>query len=985
MRKLLFSVLCLGLGGLLGCDCGDDDTPDGDGGTTDAPPADAGPSCDFAVTTLGAGGEGSPPPDGLGGEGDLEIRSDVLRAVFSAVDRPVGVAASGGTLMDLHLLGQDDHLNELSQLGGVSQGVQVAYTEVEVVEQEPTHVVVEVRGHVAPQPAGEGETPSVTPDPGTDIAVVTRYEFRCGEQRVWIDTTITNTSEVEYVTDPAFAVMDVMLWGDNSLIPFCPARGQGDECAPFDISNPLPGLVESAYIGSTGSVLGTPGTFAFYIDDPTTDTFIGVHDPQVSAFGFPVLFGNETLYPDDTRSLRRVMVVGDGADAASATDIALDALAQEGILEVGTVTGTVTPADGGSFSSDPYSRPLVVLATPGAGDPTDPEAWTPVTMVRVGEDGSFSARVPAGAISWELRSRGAPPKRGEGGDVAAGATLDLGEIAEDPLPLLEVEVRDITSGTASPLPARVVIVGADGTESPRLGPSFGGSPARNVVLTDGMGDAAVRVPPGTYDVYVTHGPWYTIVRERITVDSGTDATVSAELQSLDVIPEGFLTADFHVHSGASYDSSLPIDDRVRAFLAEGVDAIVSTEHDVIFDYAPALAAVEETVPLEWQGRLRTFVGLESTGTIPQADFPHTTGHHNAFPLEVVDGAHKNGAPSDEYVDVATLYERLRALPSPVSAPLVQLNHPRSNRYGRVWIGYFDSCGFDPTSALDEDGPCFAATGPMGTRPWDFDAMEVVNGPSDPASFILMKRDWYALLRQAPDDQLPIGTANGDSHRLTATAGYPVTVLRTDTALAAFDDAALATTVEGGAAAGSLGVFVWATAQETGGSGDPVEPGRTPLTATSGDVTLTVRLAAAPWIPVDELRVLVNGEVVERLSVADGDWTEPVDPFGTDGVVRYEGTVDVTVGADAFVTVEAGFSVPTVADLDGDGVVDATDNDGDGDIDMDDLDAGGIVTPAAPELLSAVVPGALPIAFTNPIYVDRDGDGAYTPVGTPLPE
>ena len=86
----------------------------------------------------------------------------------------------------------------------------------------------------------------------------------------------------------------------------------------------------------------------------------------------------------------------------------------------------------------------------------------------------------------------------------------------------------------------------------------------------------------------------------------------------------------------------------------------------------------------------------------------TIGHHNVFPLTPQPGEHAGGAVADEHLDLAELYERLYALPSPVERPLVQLNHCRSTRYGSVWLGYLDSCNYDPTLPLDEASPCFAA-------------------------------------------------------------------------------------------------------------------------------------------------------------------------------------------------------------------------------------------------------------------------------------
>jgi len=955
--------------------CGDDDNDAGtDAGT------DAGPLCVTASIITGST-ESAPPPDGIAGNMDLAVENGVIRAVFSAIDRPVGVAASGGTLMDLHFIGQSDHMNEFSQLAGVAQALQVAYTSLEVAESEVDRLVVEARGHVSPQPPGEGESPAVTPDPGTDLEYVTRYEIRCGEPIVRVASTLTNVGTATYDTGEAFAIMDVMFWGTRSLIPFCPARGQGDRCNPFDIDNPLAGLVDSRWIGATGSLVGDPGTFAFYIDDIEMDSFVGVHDPQVSAFGY-FMTGNGTMAPGDTRTLRRGITMGQNADAASAIDVALDQLAQNGLVEVGTVTGTVRASAGDALSADPYRRPMVMLATPPrSGSPTDPTQWTPATLARVAEDGTFSARVPAGRIAWELRVPGRDPVRGDGGMVEAGGSLDLGNLDVSPAAEVAVHVRDNTSGTPTSLPARVIFAGADGASDPVLGSRFGGSPTGSWVYTDGEGDAAVRLPPGTYDVWATHGPYYTIARQRVVV-AADDQEVTLELSALPVIPAGFITADFHVHSAASFDSSLPITDRVQAFLAEGVDAIVATEHDVIFDYAPALATIESTLPVTWRGRLRTFVGLESTTSLPYAEFPHSIGHHNAFPLMVIPGAHKNGAPQDEYMDPAMLYEQLRALPSPVGQPLVQLNHPRSSRYGSLWIGYFDACGFDPTMPFDAMGPCFRYTGSMGTRPWDFDAMEIING-KQPVDFINMSRDWYAILRNAPGGRLPMGTANSDSHELVVNqAAYPVTVLASDLALDALDDAALVALVESASGAGSLGVFAWATAHAEGTT-TSVAPGHTPLAASSGRVLLDVRVAAAPWIPVEEVRVRVNGEVVQRLGSAD--LVTPTDPFGTADVVRYEGVVDLTgtpLTADSFITVEAGFALPRVGDLDGDGVIDATDNDGDGDVDADDMTDGIRLSDPTPEL-AVIAPRALPMAFTNPIFVDVDGDGMYTAPGTPL--
>lgn len=948
-----------------------DAEPDGGDGSVDGM-VDAGGPC-VTVRTIEGATASAPGPDGIAGNMDLEVQNGLLRTVFNAVDRPAFLAASGGHIVDFHYLGESDHFQELSQLGGPAQSLQVAYTELTIAEQDDNRVVIRASGHVMPQPNDDG-TSSLDPDPGTGLTMITDYEIVCDDPRVRIDSTLENTTSDLFVISNGFGVLDFFVWGGSSALPFCPVTGMGDECLEFSSESPLATLVRSGYVGSTGSLVGDPASFAYY--PVSFDVITGVHGQQLSTFG-DFAIGIGLLMAGDVKRYERVLVAGHESDVASAVDIVLDDLAALGRGDVGTVTGSVAVPDGETLSADRHERPTIVFAVPPeTGDATDPTTWQPATIARVQADGTFSARVPAGKISYEIRAPGRVPQRGTAPDVGADATVDLGALALAATPVLNVSVSDGTSG----IPSRIVVVGTGGTATPSFGSPFGPSPAGNTAHTDGDGMVSLNIPVGTYDVYATHGMNYSVARQAVTIDA-TGADVNFSITELDVIGAGFITADFHVHSAASFDSSVPIGDRVLSFLAEGVQAIVATEHDVVFDYGPAAAALDASMPATWQGRVRTFVGLESTAFVPYADFPHTIGHTNAFPLDVVAGAHKNGAPQDEFQAPGTLFETLRGLASPVT-PLLQLNHGRSTRNGSIWLGYFDSCGFDPTMAFDETHSCFAATGPGGTRAWDIDATEVING-KDPFNFINMQRDWLALLRTAPNGRLPVATANSDSHRLVSEeAGYPLNFLRSDVALDALDDAALVAEIEDGGVAGGLGVFVWFEVCQADGSGC-VAPGRTPLAATPGDdLQIKVRVAAPPWVPVEEVRVRMGGTVVATLSGAD--LATPTDPFGTADTVRYDDTIVVPcVAGDSFVTVDAGFALPRVGDLDGDGVAETTDNDGDGDVDADDAAIGGIVVADPSGVLSIIVPGARAMGFANPVLIDSDGTAGYDATGTPL--
>ena len=151
----------------------------------------------------------------------------------------------------------------------------------------------------------------------------------------------------------------------------------------------------------------------------------------------------------------------------------------------------------------------------------------------------------------------------------------------------------------------------------------------------------------------------------------------------------------------------------------------------------------------------------------------------------------------------------------------------------------------------------------------------------------------------------------------------------------------------------------------------------------------VRVSAAPWIPVREVRIVVNGGVARRIELAESR-PRPLERL------RASLPLDELLPAgtrDAWLLVEAGEPLPLAADLDGDGIPDTGDNDGDGVVDRRDVapgdDVGPLGIPPAPAdaadpgfEFAAVSAGGLPQAFTNPFLLDRDGDGRFEGPGLP---
>jgi hypothetical protein len=168
-------------------------------------------------------------------------------------------------------------------------------------------------------------------------------------------------------------------------------------------------------------------------------------------------------------------------------------------------------------------------------------------------------------------------------------------------------------------------------------------------------------------------------------------------------------------------------------------------------------------------------------------------------------------------------------------------------------------------------------------------------------------------------------------------------------------------------------------------------------APKSGTTVKVKISSAPWVPVQEIRFIVNGEVKKTIR----DVPLPTDPFAETGsLVRYEGEValsELTAGVtgDAWLVIEAGRPLMLAGDLGGglegakDGMPDTTDNDGNGVVDAADVKEGAKVGPLAdPEKPKrgeagydyTAVTNGYPFAFTNPFILDLSGDGVFSAPG-----
>lgn len=445
-------------------------------------------------------------------------------------------------------------------------------------------------------------------------------------------------------------------------------------------------------------------------------------------------------------------------------------------------------------------------------------------------------------------------------------------------PRLHVFVTDAIRGEG--LPCKLTVHGVDGTPTP----SWGRGDQRgewidrdNWALATGRwvlmarGRASIPLPPGRYRLTVTRGMEYAAL-DLGTVEIAADrgAVVRGELRRV-VNTDGEIAGEFHVHAEPSFDSDVPIDQRVISLAVEGVEVFASTDHDTLGDFATAIRVLGLERYLHWMK------GDEVT-----AD---GVGHFGIYPLREgfdpgVDRLYGPGTTA------AQIIARARSV-----ASVIQLNHPLWRDYQ---IGYWRNVGFDPStgrSAME-----------LVT---EFDAVEVWNSHTlDEQGFAgpdVVIDAWMATLQLGlgPGDRRgTTAMGNTDTHRLAQTPpGWPRTYLRVaDDDPARVTDGMVVSAIHAGDAMLTSGPFLRARIGQ-------VRPGGL---ARGRNVTVHIELQAPDWTPVDRIEVIAN-----RRTVA----VEMVRAPSIEGYRRQSWDVPVELTRDAWIVVRTR-AVDPVSDLAG---------------------------------------------------------------------
>jgi hypothetical protein len=306
------------------------------------------------------------------------------------------------------------------------------------------------------------------------------------------------------------------------------------------------------------------------------------------------------------------------------------------------------------------------------------------------------------------------------------------------------------------------------------------------------------------------------------------------------------------------------------------------------------------------------------------------GHFQAYPMPVdpADPLALAGVKLWAGLTIDALFAKLRALPGELT---LQVNHPRDDGLA----GYFAGLRVDPWNA--------EAT--RGTRAEDFDAIEVNGSLGSSENFTV--EGWTAL-RSAASSDVPVladwfgllnagrtvaAVGNSDCHDPGSDCAYPRTYLPVGDDPGTLTETAVNTAISAQRAIISQGLWLTLTTQEDGEAEGRLRIGHTQLVDGSAGFSTQVTVSAPPWLGVQRIELYRNGLFVEQRAA-------------------------VAPQADALTWIDETFTDTPAIDSWYVFVVRGT---GDG----------------------HPVFGGTPFAYTNPIYVDVDGNGFTAPGPVPL--
>lgn len=913
----------------------------------------------------------------LGEIGDFKLTNGIIHAIIQDVGTSRGFGAFGGSLIDLDLVREGRRSMTQQPVGNdfftemfpafFLQAVEPSKVEVVADGSDGQAAIVRVSGY-------GGEFISIVKTLNDDLNLVPRaklkysvdYILAPGAQYLKIVTTIRNEDAFDATYGAVIPFGFVTLLGEGQRL-FLPNE------AGFDVRfhleevfkrpselEALPGeivpMVTTAGEGVSYAVAAARRGAGYMQSKKQYYEPYGMKPdsiliPIASSSFLGTFWGRPPELPNGggpgipakgEYSYTGYVAVGTG-DVASAQKVVYgiqDEAAGRMPTAYGTVSGFVREKDTGIALRN------VSVVLQDDKDKYASQAWTL-------ENGLYTAYVPAGRYRAYAVDRSRAVVVSGFVDVANDGAVRVDLEMESPA-TLNVTVRDERGRT---LPAKISVEGEyehSGSEPPRkflyqlpVGESFRNTDMAPDDANDSnsrkylervfyarLGHGGTELRPGRYKVFASRGPEYSLASKEVELKA--NETTSVELMLTHEMPtDGWASADTHVHSINSVDSDMTLPDRVTSYAVEGVDLVISTDHNYVSDFAPTIEALELS---DW---LQSAIGLELT-TLEM-------GHFNGFPLRLDPGPVSHGSFAWFRRPPGELFAQLRGLGD--ERTVVQVNHPRD-----TILGYFNEFNLG-TYTLEPYKPSAFSLNqePLpdgGVSPYhhsqfslDFDLLEVFNGKRDmlifsyrvpqvvpagpepsaypkctggeiadcvPApgqitfnkqtaldggsvlqpAFAGAQEDWFSLLGHG---HKLTATGSSDSHGPTDEAGVARTYMKigpsADGSLRGLSVDAAMEALKKGQALVTNGPFIEVTVNGKSIGDEVVAP--------TGDVEVHVVVKAASWVDLDTVRILRGGrdafipEVLAEFAVPQ-----------TRELVRLDVTRTFKVSDKSFIVVDA---------------------------------------------------------------------------------
>jgi len=476
----------------------------------------------------------------------------------------------------------------------------------------------------------------------------------------------------------------------------------------------------------------------------------------------------------------------------------------------------------------------------------------------------------------------------------------------------------------------------------------GGNGAFGVQLVNYL---SLWVEPGLYQAFASHGPLSALEQFRIDARPEIRSESYKELTIFNTsTPSGWYSFDVPGPSMVTSGGMLPCEQLASA-LAEGVSIVALSEldHQVDGNEFNVMFHTDLLYPDEWLKAIGKRVEVNGVDTLV------------VDPL-VIDG---RSSDLDGYGRATALFTKVKpgvrsggARPS-VGWGLADFLAQAEGQYNivnrpRGPQGLFTQKEYDCTKPLPAwwyDKCPYSQTKTNG----QFDAIEILNAGSiaEPIKkgggieawwreYNALRLDWFSLLNQQGPDSFTkaLGLSSGKYSQDTP-VGLARTYLFTgDAEVSHASHGPILKALKSGAAVASTGPMLEVSI-------DGKIPGELATIGASTSIKLNVKLWAPHWIPIDEIRIVVNGKLAEESTIRD---PRQVFAQSTEDMRCYEGDIQVPVPAnkDAWLVVEAGAPLETK----------------------------GPYMPGSPWTIH--MKGIYPVAISNPIFLSRTGN--YVPPG-----